>query len=436
MTVTKNNWFRLFAALLVLNAGIGLHVYMQQMSKNLRRDTEARIETVALVHRLLQENYVDPRKVKTKKMFDAGLLAMVASVGDPFCTYMPVADYQYIDNAMQGGMIGIGVTIERDNGHLRIGYVVPDSPAAQAGIQAGDLIAAISGIRMVPPRDDYIDLLRGEKGAAVVIELNRPGQEKPLVVSVKRDFLKVSSIRMAELFSDGILYLRITEFTLPMPDELQRVLEKYQDQATALVIDLRDNPGGVLMTASEAASLFLPPDLVVVSTMARQGDRKTHFTSSRGLLWKKPVMILLNGGSASAAEAFSGCLHDHHRAVLVGTKSFGKASIQQVIEMPDGGALRVTVAGYRTPAGRMIHGLGIEPDLKVVVTREDKEKLWKAWLMAGKPERPFPDVDPQLAAALNVLRTPNRYQELLENDLVMAAKPKDSTSIPLKEKSE
>jgi carboxyl-terminal processing protease len=414
MTASKNNGFRLLAVLLLLNAAIGFWIHAGQSKLHDSRMTKQRLQTVALVHQLLQDNYIDPKMVNSKKMFDAGLQAMVASVGDRFCSYMPVADYQDIDYAMQGGRVGIGVTVERDNGHLRVGYVVPESPAAIAGIQVGDLISAISGISMVPPRDDYIERLNGAKGAPVVIELLRPGQEKPLTVSVKREFLKISSLRMSELFSDGTLYLRISEFSLPMPGELKQVLEKYQDQATGLVIDLRDNPGGVLVTAGELASLFLPPNQVVVSTVARHGERKQQLTRAVGLLWTKPVVILINKGSASAAEAFSGCLHDHYRAVLVGTTSFGKASVQQVIEMPDGGALRVTVAGYETPAGRMIHGRGIDPDLKVAITRENREQFWKAWIAAGKPDKPFPEADPQLAAALTVLRTPGRYQELLE----------------------
>lgn len=436
MIISKSKCFGLLATLLLLNAGFGWFYHVRQMQQSRMVETELRMQTVARVHQLLQENYVDPQKVNTKKMFDAGLQAMVASVNDRFCTYMPVADYQYIDNAMQGGMVGIGVMIERDNSHLRVGYVVPDSPAAVAGIQVGDLISAIGGIRMVPPRDDYIELLAGRKGVPVVIELIRQGQEKPIAVSVKRDFLKISSVRMAELFSDGILYLRITEFTLPMPGELKLALAKYQEQATGLVIDLRDNPGGVLMTAADTASLFLPPDQVVVSTVARHGDRKVQLTSEVGLLWKKPVVVLINGSSASAAEAFAGCLHDHRRAVLVGTKSFGKASIQQVVPMPDGGALRMTVAGYRTPFGHMIHGRGIEPDLVAVLTRENRDQLFKVWVQEGKPEKPFPDLDPQLAAALAVLRTAGRYQELLDADHAEKPKPAVPPPVPLKETKE
>ncbi|CAM5770875.1 peptidase S41 [Labrys miyagiensis] len=314
----------------------------------------------------VRADYVD--KPDDGKLIEAALDGMLTSL-DPHSNYMDAKNFQDMQEQTSGQFGGIGAEVSAENGVIKVVSPIDDSPAAKAGILAGDSIIAIDGASLQGMTlEQAVDKLRGPIHTPVTLKILRTG--KPAFdVKLTRDIVKVASVNSRKL-GDDIGYIRISQFTEQTFDGLKKSLEQLnkdigRDRIKGYVIDLRDDPGGLLDQAISVAGAFLGRG-EVVTTRGREPDDVQRFTASGSdLTGGKPVIVLVNGGSASASEIVAGALQDHKRATILGTRSFGKGSVQTIIPLPGNGALRLTTARYYTPSGRSIQAKGIEPEVVV-----------------------------------------------------------------------
>ncbi|WP_306391277.1 S41 family peptidase [Telluria beijingensis] len=338
------------------------------------------LRQLADVYGLIKTDYVEP--VEDKKLLSEAIGGMVASL-DPHSVYLDQKAFRDMREAVQGKFVGVGVEISNEDGYIKVVSPIEDTPAFKAGIKPGDLITRIDN---VPVRnmssDDAIKRMRGKVGSKVTLTIARPGEDKPWVVPIDRQEIKVVSVK-AKMVEPGYAWLRISQFQENTLDELARkTKELYAEQADikGLVLDLRNDPGGLLPGAIGVSAAFLPqPDQVIVSTKGQVADSNQAFYGRRefyaqrgdplaGLpagLKSVPMVVLVNGGSASASEIVAGALQDYQRAIVMGSRTFGKGSVQTLRQLSEDTAIKLTTARYYTPKGRPIQATGIEPDLRV-----------------------------------------------------------------------
>jgi carboxyl-terminal processing protease len=296
---------------------------------------------------------------------------------DPHSSYMNKKSFQDMQTQTKGEFGGLGIEVTMENGIVKVVSPIDDTPAAKAGLQPNDLITHIDG----KPVTDYtlneaVDHMRGPPGTKIVLTIRRGGLSgQPFDVALTRAIIRVQSVKWEP--KGDIAYIRITAFNEQTQPDLNKALsdveDKIGDKLIGYVIDLRNNPGGLLDQAISVSGTFLDSGEEVVSTRGRHKEEDQTFTAKGGdKTHGKPIAILINGGSASASEIVAGALQDHKRAILVGTKSFGKGSVQTIIPVSGGGAMRLTTARYYTPSGRSIQALGIEPDIAVQPAKLEK----------------------------------------------------------------
>ena len=294
----------------------------------------------------------------------AGLLLEL----DPHSVYLNQTDYEELQESATGEYSGLGLQVGSERGMIKVISPIDDSPAAKAGIEAGDFIVEVDG---TPVRgmavQKAIDKLRGEKGTSIELTVFREGEEGPLDITVVRGTIQVSSVR-SRIIEPGYGYVRVSQFQVSSGDDFKDALISLKAKEPALkglIIDLRNNPGGLVPASVEIADAVLDGGTVVY-TEGRLPSANISFDAESGdLLEGTPIVVLINGGSASASEIVAGALQDHHRAAIIGTQSFGKGSVQTVIPLGDGRAVKLTTARYFTPNGRSIQAEGIVPDIIV-----------------------------------------------------------------------
>ncbi len=398
----------LLVAVLGLNLLIGWHVHSQEIQEAGEDTAFEKISMMMRVLHLLRKDYVDPEKVDFSDLIYSALTGMVRSL-DPFSDFMPPEAYQSMMETTEGEFGGLGIIVTVRDNVLTIVAPIEDTPGAKAGLMAGDQILRVDDT----PADgldlhEIVKLLKGEPGTSVTITIFRPDTEETKEVTVERALIPIVSIKDVRVLEGNIGYIRILQFNEPTADDLWQALQELEQQnVKSLILDLRNNPGGLLDSSVNVCSFFLPPKKLVVSTEGRQQSQKRTYYTSRGRKFpqNKPIAILVNGGSASAAEIVAGCLKDWGRAVLVGSRTFGKGSVQNVIELPDGSALRLTTAMYYTPSKKVIHEHGIEPNIEVTLTDEEKRALIEQ--QAGISEKPV--TDRQLQRAIDTLNSYGIY---------------------------
>lgn len=322
---------------------------------------------------LVQERYVDPGRVVPEEMTRDALRGMLRGL-DPHSGYLAASDYEHLREDLDSKFGGIGIQIEYRDGYVIVIAPIANTPGERAGILRGDRVLAVDGESMVGKSiNQVIDRMRGAPGTPVDVVFERPGQEDPVEVSVNREIIKVESVPEAMMIEPGIGYVRIAQFAEPTADESRAAIEGLlADGMQSLIIDVRNNPGGLLYSAADVLEPFFPADELMVYTEGRASiDRQEFRSENRGSIWDFPVVVLINSGSASAAEILAGALKDTHRAWIVGEQSFGKGSVQSVMQLREGEALRLTTARYYTPSGTTIHEVGVSPDEEVVMTPED-----------------------------------------------------------------
>ena len=315
----------------------------------------------------IRAQYVE--EADSKKLIEAAVNGMLTSL-DPHSSYMNAEDYAAMQVETKGEFGGLGIEVTQQDGYVKVVSPIDGTPADKAGITSGDLIIkvdgkSVNGLTM----DQAVDLMRGPIGSEIIITVVREGVTEPFDVSIIRDTIKVAAVK-GRLIGTTIV-VRITSFTDQTFSGLQSELKKAADEAggmdkiTGVVLDLRNNPGGLLMQAVDVSDAFLTKG-EIVSTRGRNPQDNERFNATEGDLTNgKPVVVLINGGSASASEIVAGALQDHHRAIVVGTKSFGKGSVQTIIPVRGEGAMRLTTSRYYTPSGRSIQALGVMPDIVV-----------------------------------------------------------------------
>src|SRR5215831_1322505 len=377
----------------------------------------SQIAIFAKAVQLIRQDYVDGNKTSYHDLITAALKGMLSSL-DPHSQFMDQDDFRDMQEDTRSRFNGLGIEVAIKSGLPTVVTPMEDTPAARAGILSGDQILKINGTsteRM--DLQDVINHLRGSPGQKISLTLIRPSTKEVKDYQLERAEIKVQSVKGAKLLDPDltgafkIAYVRLIQFNEPTADELSKALDDLQKQGMqALILDLRNNPGGLLNSAVDVCAQFLPPNTKVVSTQGRVASQQHDYSTSAVKKDRPnfPMGLLVNEGSASGAEIVAGALKDLHRAVLIGETTFGKGSVQNVLQLPDGSAVRFTTAKYYTPSRQVIQGNGVTPNIRVGMTAEQERALY-ALRNAGntKPEDETNIIktkDPQMLRAIDALK--------------------------------
>ncbi len=337
----------------------------------LSNDTYQELDTFASVLAIVQKNYVEP--VSTKKLIDGAISGMLASL-DPHSAYLTPDLYRDLEVETRGSFGGLGIEITIKNGALTVVAPIEDTPAYRAGIKAGDQIIKID--------DDFtkdmslteaVKRMRGPKGSKIKLTLHRNGVPELFTVSLARDVIKIQSVK-SKMLDGGYGYIRVTTFQENTGEGVEKAIDGFEakehGKLKGIVFDLRDNPGGLLNQAVKVSDDFLDGGLIVYTQGREENQQQKYFSHKKKDFDDYPMVVLVNGGSASASEIVAGALQDQKRAVILGTQTFGKGSVQTILPLDDHSALRLTTARYYTPTGRSIQAVGITPDIDVEPPKE------------------------------------------------------------------
>lgn len=352
---------------LVLTTAVGVGFFLGARRGVQAENTYEKLELLSDVLYTIQKNYVD--ETNSDKLLDGAIRGMVASL-DPYSSFLNRDEYQEINVETKGKFGGLGIEVAIREGVLTVISPLEDSPASRAGILAQDQIVKIDGeATRGLSLAEAVKKLRGPQGTKVAIAVMRAGFTEPKNFSIIRDIIKIKSVKK-RIIEPGYLYVRIAQFQEQTKTDLKKALLDSvppEGGLKGIILDLRNNPGGLLDQAIEVSDFFLPEGLIVY-TKGRSESQKVEYKAGSDPVEKKwdcPIVILINGGTASAAEIVTGALKDNKRAIVLGTKTFGKGSVQTIIPMRENTALRLTTARYYTPNGTSIQGVGIAPDIEV-----------------------------------------------------------------------
>lgn len=352
------------------------------------------IEEFVEVYKRIKEQYVDV--VDDEKLFDMAIQGMVSGL-DPHSSFLSQDDFNELKIGTTGKFGGLGIEITTEDSFVKVISPIDDTPAQRVGIKSGDLIIDVGGTSLKDlPISDAVKLMRGEPGTSVEITVIRKEIKEPLKFNITREIIISKGVK-SYLFDKKIGYVRLSNFqsnsTNDVKDAIYELNRESNNKMEGLIVDLRNNPGGVLGTAVGISDLFLTEGKIVYTKGRTYKSKLEYFASPQDIIDGLPLIVLINEGSASASEIVAGALQDHKRAMIMGTKSYGKASVQTIQELNDGSALKLTTARYYTPLGNDIHENGIKPDL--VIEAGEKEKV-------NLPE-PY-DEDGQLFQAIKHLK--------------------------------
>jgi carboxyl-terminal processing protease len=355
----------LIAAVCALGVLVLLAEFAVRRADALPDDTYKQLATFANVLAIVQKNYVEP--VSTKQLINGAITGMLASL-DPHSAYLTPDLYRDLEVETRGSFGGLGLEVTIKDDILTVVAPIEDTPAYRAGVKAGDQIVKINddftkGMTLT----DAVKRMRGPKGSKIHLTLHRKGVPELFTVTVTRDVIKIKSVKTKDL-RHGYDYLRVTSFEEGTSDEVQKAITKFKKehggQIKGLVLDLRDNPGGLLNQAVQVSDDFLDGGLIVYTQGRLESQQQKYFSHRKKDFVDYPMVVLVNGGSASASEIVAGALQDQRRAIIVGTQTFGKGSVQTILPLDDHSALRLTTARYYTPNGRSIQAVGITPDVQ------------------------------------------------------------------------
>ena len=374
----------------------------------------------------IKDAYVED--VSDTQLLESAIKGMLSDL-DPHSTYLAPKDYEELEESTSGEFGGLGIEVGMENGFVKVISPIDDTPAQKAGVQAGDLIIKldekpVKGMSL----EEAVNLMRGKPGTVLTLTIMREGESAPIEIDVTRDVIKVTSVK-SRMIDNGYGYVRITQFQAETGRQFLKALsdleEEHGNDLDGLIIDLRNNPGGVLQAAVETADALLDEGLIVYTEGRIQSSRLRFSAKPGDVMAGTPIVVLINGGSASASEILAGALQDHERAVVMGTQSFGKGSVQTVIPLDETHAIKMTTARYFTPDGRSIQATGIKPDIEVRPAElkeldsrpffteadlsghlegENEEEARKAREQAAEAQASAADRDYQLRSALNLLK--------------------------------
>ena len=345
-----------------------------------RAETYRLLNLFGDVFERVRAEYVEP--VNDRDAIENAIQGMLSSL-DPHSSYLNQRSFRDMQTQTRGEFGGLGIEVTQEGGYIKVISPIDETPAARAGVKPGDFITHLNGTSVQGlTLQEAVEQMRGQRGTQIKLTIRRQGAERPLELTLTRDVIRPQVVRF-RLEEGNLGYVRITSFNEQTEAGLRRALQQLKQQAQGglkgLVLDLRNNPGGLLDQAVQVTDDFLTQGEIVSTRARRQEDAQRWNAKPGDIADGLPIVVLINSGSASASEIVAGALQDHRRAVVLGVKSFGKGSVQTVMPIPGNGAIRLTTARYYTPSGRSIQGTGIEPDIEVLTTREETR--------AGQPQR-------------------------------------------------
>ncbi len=371
----RNAVVLLAGLVLGVSLAVGAGVWAKRPAETRHALPLSEVRSLSEVFGKIKENYVE--EVDDRTLLENAIRGMLSGL-DPHSSYLDREAFQELRVGTTGEFGGLGIVVGMEDGFVKVVSPIDDTPAQRAGIQAGDLIirlddTPVKGMSL----DEAVKMMRGEPGSQITLTIVRDGLDKPLKITITRDRIRVKSVK-ARTLEPGYGYVRITQFQERTGAELKAALKRLKKEndgrLKGLVLDLRNNPGGLLDAAVEVADVFLDSG-VIVSVKGRTAENQMrHQASSPDLLEGTPLVVLVNGGSASASEIVAGALQDHKRGIVMGKQTFGKGSVQTVVPLGNNTALKLTTARYYTPSGRSIQAEGIAPDIALEDLKVDVRK--------------------------------------------------------------
>ena len=430
--ISRHRFFVVTSSICILASGLFLAAPYTTRAQSNNDETYRQLTLFGDVFQRVRSDYVE--QVSDQELIEAAINGMLTSL-DPHSAYLPDDNFKKMQVQTKGKFGGLGIEVTMENGFVKVVSPIDDTPADKAGLQPEDLIISVDGVSIVGlTLNEAVEKLRGPIGSNVKIAVQR-AQDEPFEVDITRDEIKIRSVR-SRLY-DSVGYVRITTFSEQTSPGLQKALDDLQAESseglTGLVIDLRNNPGGLLSEAIRVSDAFLEEGEIVSTRGRGESDIQHAYARPGDISDGLPIVVLINSGSASASEIVAGALKDHRRAIVMGTRSFGKGSVQTITPMPGHGAMRLTTARYFTPSGVSIQAKGISPDIEVALARIEKleggpvrEEDLRGALdskdesSASSEDTPEPPADPievdyQLARAIDLLRGLTVFSALAAN---------------------
>jgi carboxyl-terminal processing protease len=408
----------IFSTLLVITSFAIVTLAIPEIDKKKKDELYRKVELFSDALVIIQTDYVD--EVGPKDLIYGALKGMLSAL-DPHSQFMDPDTYNELKVDTEGKFGGLGIEITIKDGLLTVVTPIEDTPAWKAGVKANDRIVKINNeltrdITLI----EAVKKMRGKPGEAVSLTILRESEKKILEFKIVRDIIKIRNIKEARILEDGIGYIRLVEFRESTSQDINTALENLtKNGMNALILDLRNNPGGLLETAVRVAEKFIEKGKVIVYTKGRQSSQNLQFTSRIAHpIINLPLVILINEGSASGSEIVAGCLQDYRRAIILGVKSFGKGSVQTVIPLSDGSALRLTSSKYFTPLGKLIHGKGVVPD--IIVEEGKIELLGRQELKAEKPQDIFEEIEKKEEKEIKDEKQEKTFDYKSDNQLMRA----------------
>lgn len=374
----------LVVVLVVFNVVVGVRVYQAIGAQEKDDAGYANIAVFARAMQLIRQDYVDEKKVTYEELTHAAMRGMLGNL-DPHSQFMEVKDFKGMQDDTNSRFGGLGVVVAQRDGAIVIVTPMEDSPGFKAGLLPNDQIVKINGQSTEKmDQNEAISMLRGDPGQKVTLTILRPATKEIKDFTIVRENIKVASVKDAKMLPADLAgdfkvgYARITQFNVPTAEDLGKKLDELQAKGMqAFILDLRYNPGGLLNSAVDVCGQFLPPKTLVVSTEGRVASQSRPYRTADTVKPRPhfPLAILINGGSASGSEIVAGALKDLNRAILVGETTFGKGSVQSVIQLQDGSAMRLTTARYYTPSHTVIHEHGVAPTIRATLSPEQERLL-------------------------------------------------------------
>ncbi len=409
MKDSKHFPIAILVAILSCNLFFGFRAYSESTSK--KKDKVESVRVLVDAVSILRKNYVDAEKVSYEKLVYAAMEGMVKEL-DKHSRFHTPKDNEDVKEDTDGKFAGIGVILNFKDNQLYVKKLIPGGPASKGDLKAGDIIIGVDSYTLKGEGfSEAKNYIKGDRGTKVVLKVIRivDGEEKEVIVPLVRDIVKVPSVTRVRVIPDtsfGYLYLK--QFSRDSAKEFKKALETLIGKdINGLVVDLRGNPGGMLDTAVEMCSYFLDKNDLVIYTQGRDSRGRRDYLALGGKKYKNlPIVMLIDAGSASASEIVSACLHDYGKAVLIGEKSYGKGSVQTIVDLRDGSAIRFTIAKYFTKSNQTIHEVGITPDIIVKLSNDEKKDVYEHLgdLYPFEDElNNFDEKDRQLKTAITVL---------------------------------